>query len=382
MTYLLKISLPASVLWFFFETVENATLFYNFFPRGGFFKMAFDGVVLKFLLLPGLMLVLGTFAIYFLFVFAAAWLSLSVAVRLFPKKEQGVGLTLFHAANVYLAMYLIASLNAFLMPQSLARHPFLYSLVFPQRAVTVEMPASAFFYWLHDGAFVYWHLLLFAFVVGSVRPASRFLKTRPRLFISLMGIVCLIISAGVGARFLANAKNKEPFRQQGHVIFIGLDSFQYNQMSPQWGSFDVPAPDVLRFVQEGTSFTSAWTAFARTYPSYISLLTGRYPASTGIRDNLVEDHNERPGNIYLGDVLKANGYYRFYATDDVRFSNIRSRHGFDEIFTPEKNVAGFLLTSFYDYALGNLLMYHDALPWLFQPVINNRAATAYHPQAF
>ncbi|MDP8211843.1 MAG: sulfatase-like hydrolase/transferase [Candidatus Zapsychrus exili] len=196
-----------------------------------------------------------------------------------------------------------------------------------------------------------------------------------------MSIVVVVCALFLFARSKSETKI---FQSTGkkNVIFIGLDSLQYNLLSKDWGYEKDISPSVSDFLNESICFTNAWTSFARTNTSYMTMLTGRYPVHNGVRANLLPERFYNLDNIYLGKTLQEHGYYTFHATDDTRFSNIRKFHGFDELFHPRKDVAGVLIASFYDYAFSNILLYHDIFKWAFKDVVNNRAHPLYNPKTF
>ncbi len=365
----LKITTAITFLLIFIESLGNYTFFYRHFPRKGFFTLIFNSSVLKFISLPILQLTLVTFMVYFfiIFFFVYALFSLKQALRLSSGRALG-GFFLFSAISIYIALYAIYGFNGFLCPESQGRHFFLYKFFLAQD--NYHQPLS---FWVQISYYLsaaYW-LGLFLFTL-KVAKSKVVLITMP-----LIAGLIIALSLVTSNLFLI-----KEFKKRDNVILIGLDSIQYNQLCKKWGYEKDLAPNICRFLENSTSFTNAWSPFARTYPSYLSILTGRYPINNGARANLVPDQHIKTDNIYLGDILKGKGYYRLHSTDDVRFSNIRAEHGFDQLFSPRKDVSGILITAFYDYALVNIMIQKNILAGLFSPIIHNRAHVAYNPKAF
>jgi len=365
-----KITTGLTFLLIFLESLGNYTFFYNHFPRRGFFTIIFNATILKFISLPILQLTLVTFSVYFFVIFFFVYTLFLLKENLcLSGKKANCLFFIFSVTSIYIALYACYGLNGFLCPHSQERHPFLYETFFFlennfYQPLPVWVKVSyylAFFYWL--GIFIF-----------TLKKAKR------RIILISMPIIAAFI---VGISFLISSFLPiREFEKKDNIILIGIDSLQYNQLSQEWGYGKDLAPNIYEFLEDSTCFMNAWTPFARTYPSYNSILTGRYPVNNGARANLVQNHHLSPDNLYLGDILKENGYYRTHYTDDVRFSNVGEQHGFDETFSPRKDIAGLLVTAFYDYAFCNIMIQKDILPWLFGPISYNRAHIAYNPKSF
>lgn len=169
------------------------------------------------------------------------------------------------------------------------------------------------------------------------------------------------------------------FSSPGSVIVLGLDSFQANRLPLGGGPADA-APHINGFLEGSHRFDNAWTPFARTYPSWVSMFTGRYPVRHGVRFNLVPESHLASDNRYLADALTEQGYSTLHATDETRFSTIRPRFGFEEQLHPVMGLPDFLVGSFFDFSAVNIVrqtvLGHD----LFPLIANNRAVVGYNPQ--
>lgn len=163
------------------------------------------------------------------------------------------------------------------------------------------------------------------------------------------------------------------------IIFIGIDSLRPGLVG-SYGTLGY-MPSLSGFVQAGHRFTDAVTPLARTYPSWMALLTGRRPARSGVRENLMP--REQVKVVTLADMLGAQGYQTLYATDEVRFSNIDGSYGFQEVLTPRIGASDFLLGKMNDLPLTNMLANTIIGRWLFPETYANRAASAtYDPSTF
>lgn len=176
---------------------------------------------------------------------------------------------------------------------------------------------------------------------------------------------------------LARSRTTSP---QPHVILIGLDSLRCDVT--QLRGRDGPVPNVDRFLGDAIRFTDAITPLARTYPSWISILTGKHPHTTGAFVNLL--HRDQ---MQLGDNLPAAmrraGYRTVYAIDEARFSNIDGTYGFDQTITPPIGAADFLVGAVNDAPLSNVIVNTRLGRWLFPYSHANRAAaTLYDPDVY
>lgn len=165
-----------------------------------------------------------------------------------------------------------------------------------------------------------------------------------------------------------------------NIILIGVDSLRPDFLSFFGAQRETPFMD--SFLNEATVFSEAVTPLARTFPAWVSILTGKYPLHTGIRFNLASqahfDYQES-----LANQLHAEGYETVFATDETRFSNIDNKFGFDQVLAPPMGLNDFLLGTFNDFPFSNLLINTPLGRWLFPYNYANRAANfTYQPNSF
>lgn len=180
----------------------------------------------------------------------------------------------------------------------------------------------------------------------------------------------------IGFPIKHNQTNQKP-----NIILIGLDSFRPD-FTRFYGNSIIHTPNVDAFLQSSTSFTYAYTPLARTYPSWVSILTARYPLHNHARVNLMD-----PTSTLLLPTLpkrlKEIGYQTIYATDENRFSNINQEYGFDYVIGPGMGINDFILGNLSDFPLNNLLLKVPFAYVLFPYQYANRAAAAtYYPEHF
>jgi hypothetical protein len=167
---------------------------------------------------------------------------------------------------------------------------------------------------------------------------------------------------------------------QPNIILIGVDSLRPDFLGYFGSEQDTPFFD--KFLEQATVFNEAVTPLARTFPSWISILTGEYPRKNGVRFNLA-DQSHVDFTQTLPAILKRHGYQTVFATDETRFSNINQQAGFDKIIAPRIGLNDFLLGTFNDFPFSNLVVNTKLGKWLFPYSYANRPAyITYDPNQF
>lgn len=176
-----------------------------------------------------------------------------------------------------------------------------------------------------------------------------------------------------------------PIHIQQHVkpniIIIGLDSLRPDFVG-FYGSDRNLTPNLDKFLKKASNFTHASIPLGRTFPAWISILTGRFPKEDGARYDLIEPHKLNLDAL-LPRLLKNEGYFTVYATDERRFSNIDESYGFDKIVGPKLGFNDFLLGTLNDFPLSNLIVNTKISKWLFPYNHMNRGDNVtYYPYSF
>ena len=187
-----------------------------------------------------------------------------------------------------------------------------------------------------------------------------------------------VVLAAVAINGFAHAPIRYP-RQvaaEPNLILIGVDSLRPDSVTP------ATTPAIAEFLAGGVRFTDATTPIARTFPSWVSILTGNGPRRTGAVVNLAPRASVHVEGSLPG-LLRAHGYYTAYAISETRFSNIDASYGFDTVVSPPLGASDFLIGWFGDAPLLNFLVNTDlggaALPNLHG---NRAAAATFEPAVF
>ena len=165
-----------------------------------------------------------------------------------------------------------------------------------------------------------------------------------------------------------------------NIILVGLDSLR-----PDFLGFfgrDIQTPFLDSMLNQSVVFDEAVTPLARTFPSLSSVLTGQYPKENKLRTNLAPQKQVDLSHT-LPAILKQYGYETIFATDETRFSNIDRHFGFDRIISPPIGINDFLIGTFNDFPLSNLLVNTSLGRWLFPYSYANRPVYfTYNPDSF
>ncbi len=187
----------------------------------------------------------------------------------------------------------------------------------------------------------------------------------------------LLFGAGVGLGFMPAMQTPPPqTAATPNIILVGFDSLRADAVSA------TTTPAIQEFMDGGVQFTDVTTPIARTFPSWIAILTGNGPARTGAVANLAPRASVRTAGS-LPETLRARGYHTAYAISETRFSNIDATYGFDSMVTPPAGASDFLISWFGDAPLLNLTINSALGARLFPYLHANRGASiTYDPDEF
>jgi hypothetical protein len=220
-------------------------------------------------------------------------------------------------------------------------------------------------------------LLITAFIIRAL-PRVHLRPLRPAPI--AVAIVSLLALTAAFMPPLDRAEGVPAPGTRPHIVLIGIDSLRNDLLVPRKGP--AQAPNIREFLGQSRRFSDATSPLARTYPAWVSILTGRHPVATNARYNLMPRRLVREGET-LGDALHSRGYRTIYSTDEVRFANIDHSFGFDQLITPPIGAADFILGYAGDIPLVNLVASMPGGGRLFPSNHANRAANVtYHPRHF
>ena len=117
------------------------------------------------------------------------------------------------------------------------------------------------------------------------------------------------------------------------VLILAADSLRSDRLE---------SPDVMPFAAslagKGTLFRYAFTPIARTYPSWVSTLTGTEPRTNGVRHMFPTLESRAPMATSFFTELRDQGYYTFVVSDFAGDVFHGFEAGFETLDTPTLNV--------------------------------------------
>lgn len=171
--------------------------------------------------------------------------------------------------------------------------------------------------------------------------------------------------------------------EKPNVIIIGINSLRPGVTS-HFGSKDQLTPNIDKFLDKATVFRRAITPLGRIYPAWISILTGKNPQQTGAHFNLPNqaELKFKPEDL-LSTKFQRAGYETIFTSDYQRYLNIRTRDGFDSIYSPGAGFNDFFLGTLNDLPISNFLNNTLAGRYLFPNSFMNRAVDKlYYPETY
>lgn len=308
--------------------------------------------------------------IYILFIYLLWFVSVSVAEMFYlgPRSRYFFGIFMWFSFVIA-----ITTLSLFLVPHSLfttiIRHN-LFADILSDHDLKITLIISGSI----CAAAIVFTLLNMLFNVFMLR----------HLFRTAVMVSILLVSLFFLQKFYAPQnvpKNENAAYNLPNIFIIGFDALRPDYLS----FYDIshrPTPHFDEFLRSSVVFEDAYTTAARTMPSWMSILTAKYPIHNGIREN----------NTYLGasyndetlpKLLQKAGYETIYATDDRRFNLIDRRVGFDQVIGPKGTVADYLIGSLNDFPLSNLIVVTPLGKLLFPySYANHGPSQSYDPDNF
>src|ERR1700674_4637178 len=119
-------------------------------------------------------------------------------------------------------------------------------------------------------------------------------------FILALAAIGTCLAAAGGWRY---ARASAPVN--GPIILISIDSLRADHL-PAYGYRKVKTPAIDALAADGTVFERAYSHAPQTLPAHISILTGRLPFETGVRDNL--GFTVKRSERLLPQALRERGY--------------------------------------------------------------------------
>ncbi|TCP05867.1 sulfatase-like hydrolase/transferase [Caldimonas thermodepolymerans] len=171
------------------------------------------------------------------------------------------------------------------------------------------------------------------------------------------------VVAAAGGAFLLTFPEAQgraaPAGSQRNVILIGIDSLS----AALWEREQQHLPHLRALMQHAVRYTQAYTPMGRTFPAWVSVLSGQAPADTGAIFNLRNLEHVKRDDLVTHD-LRARGYRTVFAIDERRFNNMDEAFGFDSVIGSKAGALDFVVQPLNDTPLTNVLLQTRLGRWL------------------
>jgi choline-sulfatase len=119
-------------------------------------------------------------------------------------------------------------------------------------------------------------------------------------------LILVLVALGTGLAAVAGwryARMSSPV--SGPIVLISIDALRTDRLTP-YGATRVATPAIAALAADGVTFEHAYTHAPQTLPAHTSLLSGRLPFDTGVRDNVSAVVPET--TRLLSQLLRDRGY--------------------------------------------------------------------------
>jgi arylsulfatase A-like enzyme len=190
--------------------------------------------------------------------------------------------------------------------------------------------------------------------------------------------VVVAVGCSVGVLAWAPVGHLAPGQTPANIILLGVDSLSWPMLEAEADRL----PHLSALLAQATLHKRAYTPIGRTYPAWVSVLSGQSPAQHGALFNLRGLGQAKRDNL-LTHSLHGLGYRTVYAIDERRFNNIDESFGFDAVVGPRPGALDFALQGLNDTPLTNLLLQTRLGAWLLPySHLNVAAHASYDAQGF
>jgi arylsulfatase A-like enzyme len=144
------------------------------------------------------------------------------------------------------------------------------------------------------------------------------------------GVVGLLALGGLGIWWTSPTARARSDRK--NLLLIAVDSLRTDRLNP------TVMPHMSALGERGARFDRAIVPLPRTFPSWVSLLTGRYPHHHGIRHMFPRWETREADLPTLARTLTASGYRTAAVSDFAGDIFRRADLGFERLVTPTFNL--------------------------------------------
>lgn len=182
--------------------------------------------------------------------------------------------------------------------------------------------------------------------------------------LALVLTAAVLVGLAMAAAWLPEPSPYRAKRRDGppNFLLIGSDTLRSDRLGAA-GYHRTLTPHIDRLAARGVHFSDCYVPCARTAPSLVSLFSGCWPHTHGIRDNYISDEETRLTVPMLPELLKARGYRTAAVSDWCGSDLAKFPFGFDDqdFPTDQWNLKFFLRQGPKDLRLFLSLFCHNRL---------------------
>ncbi len=213
-------------------------------------------------------------------------------------------------------LLVIGGLHGYFLARSMVVYPQLYTETFYARGGLRREIQVFLTDWMPPGLLDAGLALTLALFV--LLPALRLLgrlrlpAIGPRPLVGGAAILGLLALA-VGAAGISTAPRRAKDNQGPNIVILAVDSLRADRLEKD--RYARVAPRMRRLARQGVRFQNAYGTLARTFPSWVTLLTGREPHDHGIRHMFPTWEARRRAGLALPRHLAEAGYRTAVVSD-------------------------------------------------------------------
>jgi len=160
---------------------------------------------------------------------------------------------------------------------------------------------------------------------------------RPALALSVALLAVWLLAFSPGSSAPISSSSASAGGGIRHVVLVGIDSLRTDRLYPEGGAGS-PMPYLSKLIAErGSGFTTTYVPLARTFPSWVSILTSQYPQAHGVQTMFPRKAEREKVPPTLPSVLRKAGFHTSVCSDFAGDIFPRYRFGFDAVHAPTLN---------------------------------------------
>lgn len=222
-------------------------------------------------------------------------------------------------------------------------------VMYPQVYVNGFYTKNSFNHWLMNSLTDYTSptlyssilmLIIFTFILTGlfalIKLNQKHVYYKASAFFVIFLVLFLISSIKINPGLSKNTNSKKP-----NILILASDALRPDHLSAN-GYFRETSPNMDKLINTGVNFENTFIEVPRTFPSWVSTLTGQYSATHGIRHMFPTSRDVNHDFKSIVKILKSNGYYTAAVADYAGDIFTRIELGFEKVDTPFFNLNAIL----------------------------------------